>query len=38
MRRPRLGTDDGASNPALFTAAAALNEMAGFLSAEPGFA
>jgi hypothetical protein len=36
---PRLfGTDAGASNPALFTAAAALTEMVGFLFADPVFA
>ena len=36
---PRLfGTDAGANNPALFTAAAGLTEMVGFLSADPVFA
>jgi hypothetical protein len=34
---PRLfGTDDGASNPALFTAAAALTEMAGWMAHDAG--
>lgn len=33
---PRLfGTDDGASNPALFTTAAALTDMAGFCLQTP---
>jgi hypothetical protein len=36
---PRLfGADAGADNLALFTAAAALTEMVGFLSADPVFA